>query len=152
MPISYPMHMNGFTTYDYKPVEIYENTVEFLYPFGHGLSYTKFEYNSLYLNTTELNYDDKLLVKVNVKNVGDFDGKETVILYLNDEIGSVSRPLKQMKRFDKIDLKSGETKQVEFVLNMHDLSFIGRNSKRIVEPGKFNIYISNLTSSFYLKI
>jgi beta-glucosidase len=152
MPISYPKFPNGITTYDYKPLEAFDlNKVEFLFEFGHGLSYTDFVYQSLKLNTTQLVISDNLSVKVTVKNVGQQAGKEVIILYLNDQVACVSRPNKQMKRFTKITLNKNETKEVEFILNKNDLSFISYDGKRIVEPGKFNIHIGNLTASFWLK-
>jgi len=152
MPISYPKYPNGYTTYDYKPLEEFDlNKVEFLFEFGHGLSYTEFVYTEIKLNTTELTISDNLSVKVTVKNVGNQIGKEVIILYLNDVVACISRPNKQMKRFTKIILNENETKEVEFILNKNDLSFINYDGKRIVEPGKFNIYIGNLTASFWLK-
>ncbi|CAF1005435.1 unnamed protein product [Brachionus calyciflorus] len=153
MPVSYPKYPNGYTTYDFKPMENFElNSVEHLYPFGHGLSYTEFSYASLTLNTSEIKYPNDLQIKVNVKNIGKLDGKETVILYLNDEYGSLTRPVKQMKRFSKVFLKAGETKQIDFVLTSKDLSFINYNSQRVVEPGRFIVYVGNLTDTFLLKM
>lgn len=153
MPISFPKNPNGITTYDIKPLENYDsNTLDHLYTFGHGLSYTQFVYDSLELSSNKFISTKSLKVSINVKNVGKLDGKETVIMFLNDEYGSLTRPIKQMKRFQKIDLKSGEVKKVEFELNKEDLSFIDNNGKRIVEPGAFNIYVGNLSTTFILEL
>jgi beta-glucosidase len=151
LPITYPLHPQGFTTYDHYSIEVLlGNTYECLYPFGHGLSYSKFAYEDLKLSKTKLDANDELKVEVSVKNLGPRDGKEVVMLFLNDEYGSVPRPIKQLKKFEKIDLKVNETKNIEFTLSMKDLSFIGLDNKRIVEPGGFNVYVGNLSKRFEL--
>lgn len=150
LPISYPLHTNGYTTYDHSFIEVsLGNCAEFLYPFGHGLSFSTFSYNRLELSSHE--FVNEITVEVDVRNEGPMNGKEVVILYLNDEYGCVPRPLKQLKKFEKVSLKVGETVRVKFVLDLYDLSFIGIDHKRIVEPGKFNIYIDELTDYFVLK-
>ena len=88
--------------------------------------------------------------RVTVINTGERLGKETVIVYLNDEYGSLTRPNKQMKFFKKIELNPGENKTVSFELTRYDMSFINLLNERIVETGKFNIYVDNLTESFQL--
>lgn len=106
MPITYPKNTNGITTYDHKPLEYAppENTYEYLFPFGHGLSYTKFEYAGLKLSTKRLYAPSNLTVTVLVRNLGKMDGKEVVMLYLNDEYGSEPRAVRQLKRFVKIEI------------------------------------------------
>ena len=158
LPITYPKVPNGFITYDYKPLEKFDVNIpenQILYSFGHGLSYTSFEYSNLKLD--KLNIDDdndaKLTISVDVRNVGKYEGKETVLLFIRDEVGSVSRPVKQLKGFEKINLKPGEMKTVKFVLNVHDdLSFIGINNKRIVEAGFFKVYVDKLDARFSYKV
>ena len=92
-----------------------------------------------------------MTVKVDVKNTGNTAGKEVVQLYLTDKYGSVTRPNKQLKAFEKVMLKSGEVKTVEFKINKQQLSFIGQDNKRIVEPGDFVVTIQNHTANFELK-
>ena len=95
--------------------------------------------------------DEKIRVNVTVKNTGQRTGKETVELYICDLYGSVSRPVKQLKGFKKIQLAPNETKTVEFTLDKKSLSFIGRNNQRITEPGEFKVMIKNLEARFVLK-
>lgn len=153
LPITYPKYTNGITTYDHTPLEESEgNSYDPLFPFGHGLSYTRFNYSSLRLSTSELTAPANLNVQVDVANTGERDGKEVVMLYLNDEYGSVPRPVRQLKKFEKITLAKGEKKTISFTLTMYDLSFINLKSKRVYEPGKFNIYVNNLKESFTLKL
>jgi beta-glucosidase len=137
--------------YDYKPLEESDgNLTESQWPFGYGLSYTTFSYSNLKLNMNEIKNGDNLKISVDIKNTGNIKGKDAVLLYLNDEYASVSRPVKQLKRFNKIELNPGETKTIEFILNDYDLSFIGRENKRIVEPGKFKVFVGGLSSEFTL--
>jgi beta-glucosidase len=152
LPVTYPKTPNGITLYDYKPIEYYDgNYYEPLWPFGFGLSYTTFEYSNLKISSHEITENDELVVKVDVKNTGSKAGKEAVQLYLTDLYGSVTRPNKQLKAFEKISLNPGEVKTVEFKINRQHLSFIGQDNKRIVEPGDFKVTIQNLTADFTLR-
>jgi beta-glucosidase len=152
LSITYPKYSDDLVHYDYKPLEIAEgNVFEPQWSFGYGLSYTNFTYSNLKLDKKNYKKGDNIKIDVDVKNTGNRRGKETVLLYLNDEYASVSRPVKQLKRFTKIDLYPGESKTVTFILNDYDLSFIGRQNKRIVEPGKFKVMIKNLESEFQLQ-
>jgi beta-glucosidase len=152
LPITYPRSSNGITLYDYKPIEKFDgNDYKPLYPFGFGLSYTSFEYSNLRISSQEITENDELIVKIDVKNTGNRAGKEVVQLYLTDMYGSVTRPNKQLKAFEKVLLNPGEAKTVEFKLNKQNLSFIGLENKRIVEPGEFKVTIENHTVNFGLK-
>lgn len=152
LPITYPKNVNGFTTYDYKPIENFDgNRFDPLWPFGFGLSYTSFEYSNLRLSSNEITTNDVIKVSIDVKNTGKLTGKEVVQLYLSDLYGSVSRPNKQLKGFEKIELIPGETKTVTFKINKDHLSFIGLDNKRIVEPGEFLITVNNQSLKFFLK-
>jgi beta-glucosidase len=111
-----------------------------LYPFGHGLSYTKFEYSNFTLSSKTIGFNEELTAKVTVKNTGSYDGAEVVQLYIRDLVGSVTRPVKELKRFEKIFLKKGEEKTVEFKLTSDDLRFYGLDMKFAAEPGKFKIF------------
>ncbi|MDD5581504.1 MAG: glycoside hydrolase family 3 N-terminal domain-containing protein [Methylobacter sp.] len=151
MPISYPRHTNGITLYDYKPIESFElNTYNPLYPFGHGLSYTSFQTSGLKVKKEKISRGENINVTVNVKNTGSLKGKETVLLYLNDVAASVTRPNKQLKAFKKVELDAGQDESLSFTLTPHDLSFIGIDLKRIVEPGDFKVMIGSETVNFSL--
>lgn len=151
LPITYPKYPNGITLYDYKPIEKFDGyDYDPLWPFGYGLSYTNFSYSNLKLSKNKINESDELIVTVDVKNEGLITGKEVVQLYITDLYASVTRPNKQLKGFEKISLNSGETKTVTFKLNKEHLSFIGKENKRIVEPGEFEVTIKDLKKKFQL--
>ncbi|MEJ5261142.1 MAG: glycoside hydrolase family 3 N-terminal domain-containing protein [Ignavibacterium sp.] len=152
LPVTYPKSPNGITLYDYKPLENFDsNKYDPLFPFGHGLSYTKFNYSNLNLSSDKIKMNDKLTVSVDVENVGKLKGKEVVQLYLTDLFGSVSRPNKQLKGFEKIELNPGEKKTVKFTIDKSHLSFIGIDNKRNVEPGEFSVTIGNLKKNFVVE-
>ena len=111
-----------------------------LYPFGYGLSYTTFEYSQPVLNTQQIHFDETLRVQVDVKNTGDRRGEEVVQLYVRDLVGSVTRPVKELKGFEKIALEPGETKTVTFELRADDLAFYTRDMEYKAEPGEFRIF------------
>lgn len=116
-----------------------ENTP--LYPFGHGLSYTTFEYSNLKLNGTTFSAENDITVSVDVKNSGNRDGKEVVQLYIRDVVGSVTRPVKELKRFELVDIKAGDTKTITFTLNKTTLGFYNNQGEYIVEPGDFKVFV-----------
>jgi beta-glucosidase len=149
LPITYPRNTNGITPYDYKPIESYDlNSYNPLFPFGHGLSYTTFESSGLKVEKDRINSNEAINIMVNVKNTGALTGKETVLLYVNDVAASVTRPNKQLKAFKKIELEPGQEKQINFTLTPYDLSFIGVNLERIVEPGEFKVMVGNEAVKF----
>jgi beta-glucosidase len=113
-----------------------------LYPFGYGLSYSKFEYSSLQLSATEIPVNGSLIAKATIKNTSNVDGYEVVQLYVRDLVGSIVRPVKELKGFQKIFLKAGESKTVEFTLKAADLAFYGRDMVKKTEPGEFDIWIA----------
>lgn len=112
-----------------------------LYPFGYGLSYSKFEYSNLTLSSNKIKNGELLKVNVDVKNSSDREGEEVVQLYVQDLVGSVTRPIKELKDFSKIDLKPGETKTVEFTITQEKLKFYDINMNYIVEPGDFKVFV-----------
>jgi len=120
-----------------------------LFPFGYGLSYTTFEYSDIRLNKSELSGDDRLVASVTVTNTGQYKGEETVQLYLNDPAASISRPVKELKGFQKIELAPGASQEVEFTITTEDLKFFNSELEYVWEPGVFNIYIG--TSSEEVK-
>ncbi|MBU2446253.1 MAG: glycoside hydrolase family 3 C-terminal domain-containing protein [Bacteroidetes bacterium] len=152
LPITYPRKPNGIVHYDYKPIESFDvNTYNPQWAFGHGLSYTEYEFSNLTFDKNEISPDENLIVTVQVKNVGKIAGKEVVQLYLSDHYGTVSRPVKQLKGFEKVYLNPGESKTVTFSVTPYHLSFIGRDNKRIIEPGDFSITVGNLSGKFSVR-
>jgi beta-glucosidase len=112
------------------------------YPFGYGLSYTTFSYGNIQLSDTLLRGSNKTLqVKIKISNTGKYAGEETAQLYLNDPVASVTRPVKELKQFQKVFLQPGESKEVTFMLTPEDLKFYNSQLKWDWESGKFNIYI-----------
>ena len=114
-----------------------------LYPFGYGLSYTTFNFENLNLSSNKLNEEDSLIVSVTVKNTGNYDGEEVVQLYVRDLVGTVTRPVKELKGFKKVMLKRGEEKTVQFTLHEKDLRFTAADMKFKSEPGIFKVFVGN---------
>ena len=112
-----------------------------LYPFGYGLSYTTFDYSDLTISKTSITKEDSLSASVKVTNTGYFDGQEIVQLYIRDLVASQTRPIKELKGFDKITLKKGESKTISFVISPDDLKFYNQQLELITEPGVFKILI-----------
>ena len=114
------------------------------YPFGFGLSYTTFEYGNLKLDKTTMAKTEKATVSVTVKNTGNYDGEEVVQLYIRDLVAyGVSRPVKELKGFEKISLKKGEQKTVSFQITPEMLEYFDLNLKKVVEPGDFTIMVGS---------
>jgi beta-glucosidase len=112
-----------------------------VYPFGFGLSYTEFSYGDVKLNKTEMRTTDSLIVSVDVKNNGSRDGDEVVQLYIRDLVGSITRPVKELKGFQKISFKAGETKAVSFTIGVNDLSFYKSDLSFGYELGEFQVFV-----------
>ncbi|MET4105108.1 beta-glucosidase BglX [Hymenobacter sp. UYP22] len=112
-----------------------------LYPFGYGLSYTTFEYGKPELSTTTLPMNGTLDVKVTVRNTGNYDGEEVVQLYTRDMVGSISRPVQELKGFQKIMLKKGESRTLTFRLTPEDLKFYNTDLQFVAEPGDFQVMV-----------
>ena len=127
-----------------------------LFSFGYGLSYTSFEYKNLSLSKSTMTDNDEITVSVEVSNTGDFDGEEVVQLYVRDLVATVTPPLRLLKGFEKVFIKKGETKKVEFKLNADDLSFYHPDLSYYAEPGEFSVFVGGdsnaaLSASFNLK-
>lgn len=114
-----------------------------LYPFGYGLSYTKFDYSDISLNKVVLKPSEKLEATINVTNSGNYDGNEIVQLYIKDVAASITRPVKELKGFQKIFLKKGESKKITFSVSVDDLKFYNSNLKYDWEAGDFEIMIGS---------
>jgi beta-glucosidase len=112
-----------------------------LYPFGYGLSYTTFSYSDLKLSGTELSSEGKITASVNLKNTGKYAGTETVQLYLRDKVGSITRPVKELKGFRKVTLQPGDSQTISFDITENDLKFYDYNLNFIAEPGEFDVFI-----------
>ncbi len=112
-----------------------------LYPFGHGLSYTTFGYGDIKLSKSSITAADKLQVTVNVTNTGNVDGEETVQLYIRDLVGSITRPVKELRRFEKVTLRKGESREMSFTLTVEDLKFFNKDLKWAAEPGDFRVFV-----------
>lgn len=120
-----------------------------LYPFGHGLSYTQFEYSPVTLSKNTLAMaapNDKITVSVTVSNTGNYDGEEVVQLYIRDKVRSITPPVKELKGFQKIALKKGESKTVTFSLSVQDLKFYNGELKFVAEPGEFTVFVGTSSS------
>ncbi|MBC6991896.1 beta-glucosidase BglX [Hymenobacter sp. BT491] len=112
-----------------------------LYPFGYGLSYTTFTYSKPELSKATIKPSEALEVKVNLKNTGNYDGEEVAQLYIRDMVGSSSRPVKELKGFQKVFLKKGESKTLTFRLTAEDLKFYNNDLKFVAEPGDFQVFV-----------
>lgn len=127
----------GYRWYDTKRIKS-------LFPFGYGMSYTEFEYSKAKASSSTITDDAPITISLKVKNTGKYEGKETVQLYIGDEKSSELRPLKELKGFSKVSLKSGEEKEVKFTITVDDLKFFSDKSHSwVVESGKFKAYIAS---------
>ena len=118
-----------------------DERIEPLYPFGYGLSYTKFDYSKIKISSNKMSKNDKITVSVDIKNSGSYDGKEVVQLYTRDVVGSVTRPVKELKGFQKVEIKKGETKTVSFTITEEDLKFYNQKLEFLAELGTFEVFI-----------
>ncbi|NEN22707.1 beta-glucosidase BglX [Cryomorpha ignava] len=129
--------------------------VDPLYPFGHGLSYTHFSYGGLRLSKNEMRLNESIEILIDVSNVGDMEAVEIVQMYTRDRFGSVTRPVRELKGFQRISLKAGETKTGRFEMHTDQLSFYNKEMKCVTEPGDFDLWIggdSNATHHAHFKI
>ncbi len=117
-----------------------------VFPFGYGLSYTTFSYSDITLSDTAMGMQDTLAISVQVKNTGKFDGEEVVQLYIQDLVGSVTRPVKELKGFKKLMIKVGETQEVKFKISTSDLAFYTKDMSFKAEPGDFKAYVGTSSS------
>jgi beta-glucosidase len=156
LPFTYPRAPDGLITYDHKLFETQSTTfgnAAFTpqFEFGHGLSYTTFAYSNLRLDRKQVPMGGEVNVSVTVTNSGPRAGKEVVLLYLHDRVASLTPAGKRVKRFAKIYLEPGQSRNLAFSLRQDDLSFIGADNKPTVEPGDFDVMVGNLKDSFALQ-
>lgn len=144
VPIAYNHYSTGrFTNKDNNVFWSHYSDVEKtpLYPFGYGLSYTTFEYSNLKINKKTFSKGEKVEVSVDLKNTGKVTGKEVAQLYLHDEFASVVKPVKELKGFEMVELKAGETKTITFTLTDAELGFYNPQNEFVVEPGSFKVMV-----------
>jgi len=146
LPISFPVSEGQLPlVYNHKPTgrgdDYLDLTGQPMFPFGYGLSYTEFEYDDLRLAEQQVSAGDTALVHFTVKNIGVMEGDEVVQLYIRDKLASVARPVTELKGFQRIHLRPGETKALHFTIAPVMLSMLDRDLKSVVEPGDFRIMI-----------
>ncbi|MGX5688775.1 glycoside hydrolase family 3 N-terminal domain-containing protein [Arcticibacter tournemirensis] len=152
LPYTYPRHTNSLLTYYHKHTETlkFDEAAGFnpQWEFGYGLSYTSFRYSNLKLDRNTLTDDSSLNISVDVTNAGKVAGKESVLLFISDEVASVTPEVKRLRAFDKIELQPGQTKTVSFTIDKDRLSFINKELQRTTEPGEFTVAVGGLKASF----
>ncbi len=121
------------------------------YAFGYGLSYTSFAYSNLHVSAATINRNEQIVASVSVTNTGKYEGEEIVQLYLGDKVGSIARPVKELKDFRKVLLKAGETKTIKFIIDNEKLSFYNQNLEWVSEPGDFELMIGASSEDIRLK-
>jgi len=164
LPISYPESSGHFTPYNHKPSANYdfdeENANQIsqvslptsLYPFGHGLSYTTFSYSGLELSSHSLDKNGFLTASVTVTNSGERAGMESVLWFITDKVGAITRPVEELAHFEKVTLEPGESLTLEFVITPHgQLSYPDRDGNTILESGGFTVKVGELTDDFRLE-
>ena len=139
-----PFDGTGFPKYKSNYLD---ESNEPLFPFGYGLSYTKFEYSPVMLSKTKLKGEEKLTATVTLTNAGKYAGEEVVQLYITDPIASVTRSVKDLKGFQKVMLQAGESKEISFQITTEQLSFFNSDLKKVWESGKFIVHIGTNSSN-----
>ncbi len=156
LPITFPLHEGQLPlTYNHKPTgrndDYRDGSGKALFPFGYGLSYTRFEYSDLKISRVVVNGKETIIAGFRIKNTGSVEGAEVAQLYIHDELASVVRPVKELKGFQRIHLKPGEVANAAFHMAMDDLSLLDEHMKRMVEPGAFRIMIGSSSEDIRLR-
>ena len=118
-----------------------------LFPFGYGLSYTQFTYSDIALDRASYGADDSITVTLTLANTGKYDGTEVVQVYIRDLVGSITRPVKELKAFERVSLKAGESRNLELRIPVSDLAFYGLDGEKKVEPGDFQLWVAGDSAS-----
>lgn len=157
LPITFPKTVGQLPLYyNHKPTGRVDDYVDlkgkqYLFPFGYGLSYTKFEYSNLTINAKKISPDEGVNINIDVENVGEYEGDEVVQLYLHDAVSSLAKPVKELKRFRRVTLKLGEKKKVSFTLASEDLLSYDADMNLVIEPGIFEVMIGASSEDIRLK-
>jgi beta-glucosidase len=150
IPIYYNMKNTGRPFNASNPTDYRSSYIDSpntpLYPFGYGLSYTQFKYANVKISSDTLKRGGSINVSVEISNTGNMDGEEVVQLYIHDKVASVTRPVKELKGFEKISLKKGETKTVTFTINEETISMYNIDMKWLAEPGEFDVWVGTSSS------
>jgi beta-glucosidase len=145
LPITFPRSVGQLPAYYYQKPSAKRGYLlaskEPLFPFGHGLSYTTFVYSNLEVTPLKIGVGGQAVVSVDVTNSGEIAGDEVVQLYIRDQVGSVTRPVKELKGFERVTLEPGETRTVTFAITPDALSFLDAHMERVVEPGLFDVMV-----------
>ena len=158
MPYTYPKEINSLANYDFKKSEEvgtmegaydYNAKITQQWGFGHGLSYTSYQYSNLKVSQSDFRHGDIIKVSVDVKNTGKVAGKESVLLFSSDLIASIVPDGRRLRAFDKVELQPGETKTVTFELKADDLAFVGWNGKWRLEEGDFKLMIADQSADIH---
>ncbi len=158
MPYTYPKEINSLANYDFKKSEEvgtmegaydYNAKITQQWGFGHGLSYTSYQYSNLNVSKSDFRHGDIIKVSVDVKNTGKVAGKESVLLFSSDLIASMVPDGRRLRAFDKIELLPGETKTVTFDLKADDLAFVGHDGKWVLEEGDFKLMIADQSADIH---
>jgi len=159
LPVTFPAHVGQVPIYyAHKPsagrshlwVDYVDATTKPLFPFGHGLSYTPFEYSGLSIHPEQISASESVTIECEIRNVGTRRGDEVVQLYVRDVAASVTRPVKELKGFKRLTLDPGERRTLSFLLPTDLLAFYDRTGKLIVEPGAFEVMIGSSSEDIRL--
>jgi beta-glucosidase len=149
LPYTYPKYTGSLMPYDFHE-SFGLKDLSPQYEFGYGLSYTKFKYSELEISSDSISLSDSIEISIELTNTGKVTGKEVVMLFVSDEVASVAPPVKQLKRFEKIELQPGERQKLNFTLTTNDLWFVNQQNKWVTEPGYFTVMVGNQKGRFYL--
>ena len=160
LPYTYPAYPNSLLPYYYKPSEVQNNAqgaynyvgeVNNLYNFGFGLSYSEFIYSDLKVNKDQFGFNETIQVSVNVENISEIDGFETIQLYSSDLYASVTPDIKRLRDFSKVEIKAGEKKTITFDLPVDELAFVNADNQLVVEPGNFKLTIDRFSKEISVR-
>ena len=160
LPYTYPAYPNSLLPYYYKPSEVQNNAqgaynyvgeVNNLYDFGFGLSYSEFIYSDLKVNKDQFGFNETIKISVNVENISEIDGFETIQLYSSDLYASVTPDIKRLRDFSKVEIKAGEKKTITFDLPIDELAFVNADNQLVVEPGNFKLTVNRFTKEISVR-
>ena len=157
LPITFPKTTGQLPLYyNHRPTGRVDDYVDLrgkqpLFPFGHGLSYTEFEYSNLRIDPGKIDAQGRVSISVDVENIGEYEGDEVIQLYIHKSFSTVSRPVKELKGFKRITLKPGEKKSVNFTLGREELAFYDADMNLTVEPGVYEVMIGSSSEDIRLK-